>query len=444
MNQKSEQLFYVTASAGMALATSVFTMMSGMIAAANMLGVLAGILLGGGICCAIALSIGELASMYPSAPGIRTYLKTALGNQPSLFLVYLYLVSVVLIAGLESLIFADVIRTVFPQVPQLIIVLSLILLVLTINLLGFELPRIVQVLTTVAAVSLLLFFSVKGILHPKAELVAQLKAESLLDSFRSIPAATGMAVFIYMGFEWVTPLGFRPTSYRWMVPVSMPVVILLLCVMYSCFVTGLLLQVPRAGIVSTTVPQVLYLKVLFGANGIYWAFALALVTTLSMFNAGIMGGSRLISFLANEGKLPLWCGSISYRTGAPLGSTILLACLTMLSAAIMMTLHAEILVAVVGSCIICAIYSAFMLAVIVLRKRKPGIPRPFHNPMWGWIQSGTMIFLAYIGIQILFAEPELGFGPTAVFALSLAFAWFLTSWYRGLPKGQAMPIAERP
>src|SRR6185295_11359576 len=133
-----ELFFYVTVSTGMALATSVFAMISGLFQVTTGLGALLGIALAGFFCLIIALSIGELAGMYPSAPAIRTYLKTAFGDRASLLLVYLYLISVVLIARLESFIFSEVLHAVFPAATALLTIVVLLGSVAAVNLAGLE------------------------------------------------------------------------------------------------------------------------------------------------------------------------------------------------------------------------------------------------------------------------------------------------------------------
>ena len=79
MRAAKEVVFYLAVGAGMALGTSAFTMVGGLFEVVPLSWALAAIVLAGLFCTAIALSIGELASMWPSAPAIRTYFKMAFG-----------------------------------------------------------------------------------------------------------------------------------------------------------------------------------------------------------------------------------------------------------------------------------------------------------------------------------------------------------------------------
>lgn len=436
-----ELFLYVTIGTGMALATSVFTMVGGLFTVTNGVGVALGVLLAGAFCMIIALSIGELASMFPSAPAIRTYLKAAFGERPSLLLVYLYLISVVLIAGLESFIFAQVTREVFPAMPPPAVIMVLFLAVMSVNLAGLELPRGVQVLTTVVAVVFVLVSGAVGIARPAiphALAFSQLTPQVLA----AVPAATGMSVFLYMGFEWVTPLGLRPKSYHYKVPVSMAISVIVLALVYGSFVLGAASQLPRETLAASAVPQVPYLKAIYGSVGVPLALVLALSATISTFNAGVMGGSQLIYLLAREGALPRWCSALSLRTGAPTGAVLLLSGLSLLSGLVVYRWNLVLLVAVVGAAIICVVYSSFLLSTLVLRKRRPDASRPYRTRVWKPLQWFGVLGLPLLGFSTLLSEPSLGLWPLVAGAAALVIAGVLVWAFGSSSRGKENRLAH--
>ena len=126
MKKYIELMFYVSFGAGMAFGTSSFTMMSGLFEITTTIWVVIAICLSGFLCILISSSVAELASMYPSSPGIRTYLKVAFDNRVSLLLVYLYLIFMVLVAGVESYMFALVAKAIFPNASAILVVLGLL------------------------------------------------------------------------------------------------------------------------------------------------------------------------------------------------------------------------------------------------------------------------------------------------------------------------------
>jgi amino acid transporter len=424
-----EIVFYVSFSAGMAFGTSCFMMLAGIFEIETAQWVLGSIFIAGLFSILISASIAELASMYPSSPGIRTYLKVAFANRTSLTLVYLYLIFMVLIAGVESYMFALVARAVFPNLPTMGFVLGLLAFTIIVNLLGFELPRGLQIVTTALLLFAVVILGVYGILHaPNAENASSLVTTNSLPQFALFPAATVMAVFLFTGFEWVTLLGFSPQAYQHRIPLSMPLAIILLLLVYSTFAYGLSVQLPRAAIVASPVPQVPYFTKLLGASGPLVAWAVSILAIFSTFNAGIMGGGKLIYVLTRERNLPKWCGKMSLRTGAPIGGIILLGSLAGASSFIVLTFKIELLAAVVASAIVSFVYASFLLAVIVLQKKQSQAHRPFRTPVPRWLQWFVILLLPVMGLMSLFSQVNLHYQPVATLIALIILASGLTEW----------------
>ncbi len=427
MKSRVELPFYVSVGVGMALATSSFTMVSGLLETVSGFWVPLAVVLAGLVCIVLSLSIAELASMFPSAPGIRTYFKTAFGDRMSLFLVYLYLIFVVLIAGVESSVFGQVARAIFPQLSPLSVVLTLLGVVIVTNLLGLDLPRGMQMLTSFAAVAIILGVGVLGWAGAPLK-SAPFEVGDAGAALLVLPAAVGLAIFLFMGFEWVTPLGLSPQAYERKVPLSMPIAIAVLMVTYTVFVIGLLGYMPRQAIIASQVPHVPYLQAVLGTKGVYLAGILSLSAIFSTFNAGIMGGSQILYTLSREGCLPRWCSTMAVSTGAPIGATLLLGSLTILSSLAVVTLRLELLFAVIGAAIICWTYGGFMLATLRLRKLAPEKKRTYKTPIYAWLQWAILLLLVLIGTQSLFVQTERRYLPSLGAVLGIVAAFLLCQW----------------
>jgi ethanolamine permease len=318
MKKAFELGFYVTFGAGIAFGISSFTILSELFKVASSFWLVVSICLAGFICMLLSSSIAELASMYPSSPGVRTYLKVALPPLTSLFLVYLYLIFMIMVAGIESYLFALVVRQLFPQLPALAVVITLLVCTVAVNLLGLELPRGVQMFTTTALILSVLLLGVAGAaphlgnLHWGASVFSGHPLSQISD-------ALGSAVYLFIGFEWVTMMGFSAKSYERKIPISMPLAILTNIVAYCIFALALATRMPTAAVTATAIPQLPYFVQIFGPRGAYVGLALSILAIVSCFNAGVMGGSRLIHALAREGNFPKSWGTISLTTGAPIG-----------------------------------------------------------------------------------------------------------------------------
>jgi amino acid transporter len=404
MKKAFELGFYVTFGAGIAFGISSFTILSELFKVASSFWIIVSITLAGLFCMMISSSIAELASMYPSSPGVRTYLKVALPPRTSLFLVYLYLIFMIMVAGIESYLFAQVVRALFPQLPALVLVLGLLACTVVVNLLGLELPRGVQMFTTTALILSVLVLGLKGAGPSLAHmhLTSQVFANHPLEQ---IGGALGSAVYLFIGFEWVTMMGFSAKSYEHRIPVSMPLAILTNIVAYCIFSLGLATQISVGQITASSIPQLPYFVQMFGARGSAVALALSVLAIVSCFNAGVMGGSRLIYALAREGNFPKSWGTLSLRTGAPIGGVLVLGVLASIASVMIVTFDLQEVAAVVGSAIVCCVYAAFMWAILHLRKTKPEARRTFRSPLPVWVHWALIVIMPLFGVLALFALP---------------------------------------
>jgi ethanolamine permease len=401
MKKAFELGFYVTFGAGIAFGISSFTILSELFKVASSFWLVVSICLAGFICMLLSSSIAELASMYPSSPGVRTYLKVALPPRTSLFLVYLYLIFMIMVAGIESYLFALVVRQLFPHLPALAVVITLLVCTVVVNLLGLELPRGVQMFTTTALILSVLFLGVAGAaphlgnLHWGANMFSGHPLSQISD-------ALGSAVYLFIGFEWVTMMGFSAKSYEHKIPISMPLAILTNIVAYCIFAMALAARMSTDAVTASAIPQLPYFVQMFGPRGAYVGLALSILAIVSCFNAGVMGGSRLIYALAREGNFPKSWGSLSLTTGAPIGGVLVLGVLATIASVIIVSFELEEVAAVVGSGIVCCVYAAFVWAVLRLRKTQPNARRTFRSPLPIWLHWVLIVALPAAGVAALF------------------------------------------
>ena len=402
MKKAFELGFYVTFGAGIAFGISSFTILSEMFKVASSFWVIVSICLAGLVCILLSSSIAELASMYPSAPGVRTYLKVALPPRTSLFLVYLYLMFMIMVAGIESYLFALVVRQLFPQLPALAVVLTLLACTVIVNLLGLELPRGVQMFTTTALILGVLALGATGAGSHLSNLHWNSATIMAGHPLSQIGDAVGSAVYLFIGFEWVTMMGFTAKAYERKIPISMPLAILTNVVAYCIFSLALATRMPVEAVRNTAIPQIPYFVQIFGPRGSVVGLVLSILAIVSCFNAGVMGGSRLIHALAREGNFPKSWGRISLNTGAPIGGVLALGILASIASVLIVSFELEEVAAVVGSAIVCFVYAAFMWAVLRLRKTHPDARRTFRSPLPAWLQWALIAILPMAGILALF------------------------------------------
>jgi amino acid transporter len=436
MKKAFELAFYVTFGAGIAFGISSFTILSELFKVASSFWVIVSICLAGFVCMLLSSAIAELASMYPSAPGVRTYLKVALPPRTSLFLVYLYLMFMIMVAGIESYLFALVVRQLFPQIPALAVVLTLLACTVIVNLLGLELPRGVQMFTTTALILSVLFLGATGAgshlsnLHWNANVFSGHPLSQIGD-------ALGSAVYLFIGFEWVTMMGFSAKSYERKIPISMPLAILTNIVAYCVFSLALATRIPVSAITETAIPQLPYFVQIFGPRGSVVGLVLSILAIVSCFNAGVMGGSRLIYALAREGNFPKSWGKMSLTTGAPIGGVLALGGMAAIASVIIVSFELEEVAAVVGSAIVCCVYAAFMWAVLRLRKTQPNARRTFRSPLPVWLHWVLIVALPLAGVFALFGIKGKTFQVLATTIGLVVISGVTTLWSTKYSKDQA-------
>jgi amino acid transporter len=427
MRRSTEAVFYMSIGAGMALGTVAFTMVAGLFEVVALPWAVLALLIAAALCSAIALSVGELASMWPSAPAIWTYFKMAFGKRTALTLVFLYLIFIIMIGGVESYLFALVMRAMLPVLSPLPTIVVLIAGVVVANLYGLDLPRSLQIITTCGCIAVIVAMAVIGANMGHEPLGGGMNAHQGL---AALPSAVGIAVFLFMGFEWLTTAGIRPEAYRRMVPWSMLGTIVILLLTYSLFSLGLSAMLPRSRLMGEPVPQVPFFISMLGPIGAIVAGGLSLSAIVSTFNAGIIGGARLLSGLAREKALPAWVGSMNLDTGAPAGAVLLLGSLAVTSSILVLSLDLYLMFALIGSAIICSIYGAYMLAVIRLRRTRPDHRRPFRTPLPRVVQQAMVALVPLFGLATLLSIPELGLGAVAGFIGSMILAVSMGEWSR--------------
>ena len=68
--------------------------------------------------------------------------------------------------------------------------------------------------------------------------------------------AAAVGVFLYVGFEWVTPLAEEVTESS-MIPKGMMIAIGLLCISYVIFITGMTAVVPKETLAVSKIPHII-------------------------------------------------------------------------------------------------------------------------------------------------------------------------------------------
>ncbi|MBX5464503.1 MAG: APC family permease [Clostridia bacterium] len=408
----------VSSSAGITFATSSFIAAAQV--AASVGGDAAGwpVLLAGALTFLVAQSFAELNGMMPSAAAIRLYFRRAFRDDLALALSTLYMFVMILVLAAEAYVLAESLRVVLPGVPAAVWIVGLLLVALAANVRGLEIAGGLQdaityglVLSLFALAVLALgrvHFALPGLLHPGgAARLAQ---------------GTALGVFLFVGFEWVTPLAEEVTDDA-LIARGMSLAVLLLALVYAAVTTAMGHFLDAAELAAPAPQMRFALKALGGLGGL-WMVAVSLAATGSTFNAGLTAASRFLYATAREGSLPGWLAAVHPRYFTPRNALLLLFALVLVASLLVTATAGFAAIVDTAAALEGVVYALASLAVIRLRRKEPETRRPYRA--WGvpWLPALTGLLFAGLGVVAALTA-----GWPALLILGGGFA--LSGWYAG-------------
>lgn len=400
----NESLFYLAICIGMMISMISFTAVSGIFETLNGIWVLGSILIAGVLCFLIARQIAEIAGVYPAAPGIRTYILHGFNNNVSLLSVIFYVCFVIMIGGVESSIFATMVRYIFPGASSIMIVISIIMLVILVNVFGLEMSKNTQIISTSLLLLTLFVISLVGVLKIP-DIGGALSRSSNNPSPLTFFSSLGISLFLFVGFEWVTQLGLNSKAYIKKIPQAMQTAIIINVVLYCLFSFAVIGNLSAAQMASTNTPVLLIAEKVLGKMGVLLALCLSIFATIATFNAGVLGVARITYGIAREGYLPKQFASISVKKGTPVFAIVSVGIIVIFISILVILLKYELVFTVVCSFIICMLYTVLLLSLLRIRKKRKKIN--YQSGMPGWAIYILAAILILFGIGSLFSMPAI-------------------------------------
>jgi len=169
------------------------------------------ILVGGMLCFLAAACFSELNGLLPSAAGIRLYFNRAFNEQVSLTVSILYMLVVIIgVVGAESYVVSTILNEAFPALPPYVWIVIMLLLVTGMNIRGIKIAGVFQDLITYSLMASLVIVSLVAL----NKINFQLNAPYTPGGAMGIINAVALGVFLFVGFEWVTPLAEEVTQIK--------------------------------------------------------------------------------------------------------------------------------------------------------------------------------------------------------------------------------------
>lgn len=208
-----------------------------------------------------------------------------------------------------------------------------------------------------------------------------------------IARAASVIFFAYIGFDAVSTAAQEAKNPQKDMPFGI-MGSLLVCTVLYILVSGLLTAVVPYTSLNVSDP----VAVGIDATGVKWGSFL--VKMGAIFGLGtvmlvmLLGQSRVFYSMSKDGLLPRWASAVHPRFRTPWISTILVGCFVAIFAAL-------IPIGVLGELVSIGTLLAFVIVcagVLLLRKRKPELHRPFKTP---WVPFVPIMGIVVSGLLML-------------------------------------------
>ncbi|HLO01551.1 MAG TPA: APC family permease [Symbiobacteriaceae bacterium] len=378
----------VATSAGLALATVSLTAAvqigEGLPGAGGWLA----ILVAGGVSLLAAWCFAELVGLFPTAAGIKLFIEKAFGERTALLFAGLYVVVSVLIVGGEAFVLGAVLHQLWPAVPSSLWAILFLSGMAGVNLRGVRLTGWVQDLLTWVMLAGLLGLGLWTLLRPGAP-PPPLPFD--LGGPGAFMQAIALAVFLFLGFEWVVGLAEEVRDVR-VLPRGMAWALLLLTATYALFHVALMTGVDRSVLAGSATPHLLLGQAVLGRVGLIGVGSLSALASATSFNAGLLTASRFLYALGRDGAAPPVVARLHERWATPWVAILLLYALCAGMAILLFWTGGLSVIIYLGAAVECLIFCAMAAALLRLRRTMATAVRPFRAP------GGALIPVAVIGI----------------------------------------------
>jgi amino acid transporter len=426
----------VSTSAGLTFASSTFLVVVQM--ACYLAGDAAwiAIVIAGGLCALAAAAFSELNGMWPSVNGIRLYIHQAFGEKLSLVVALTYMSVVTLVVGTEAYVLSHVLNAALPAVSPPIWIFLMLTLATAVNFRGLQIAGAFQNIVTYSVVASIVTMSVLALAHAHFAIPAPLHTGGIGPLFQAV----SVAIFLFVGFEWVTPLADEVKSPQ-SIPVGMFLAVGLLVLVYALVTTAMFTGlVPRSvlfgtGSVREAIPHVVFAgsRAVLGPSGHWVMIGTSLCMSLTTFNAGLMSVSRFIYGMAREQVLPKSLSRISEKFSTPDRAVFLVYIVALIVSALVYWTQKFVLLVNLAAAAEALIYAFAAASVIALRRKDPDRARPFRMRGGVWLPGLTAVVFVGLGVGVV-TQPGTEYWGAGVLLLLLVVAWGVYVQIVALPR----------
>lgn len=388
------------------------------IAGAGSVGAILAFVIGGVAIVFVGFTYAELASAMPQAGGEHAYSHRALGPLASFVCTWAIVLGYVSVVAFEAVALPTVVDYLVPGINRgylwtvagwdvhltwaLIGVVAAIVMT-AINIIGIKTAARVQVLAT----SLILLAGMLLISGAAVSGNSDNMAPLFDNGVKGLLGVLVMVPFMFVGFD-VIPQSAEEID----LPFSEIGRLLLIAIVmgalwYAVIVWAVSMGMDESARAASSLPTADAGTAMFGRS---WAGKLVVIGgvggILTSWNAFLIGGSRALYALSRAGQLPAVFGSLHPRFNTPDRAILLIGALSILAP--FFGRRALVWLVDAGGFGVVVAYAFVALSFLVLRKREPGMARPYAVRYWRLTGYAALILsLAFIALYLPFSPAAL-------------------------------------
>ncbi|KAB7708838.1 amino acid permease [Bacillus aerolatus] len=399
---------------------------------AGSIGSIIAFLLGGVLVICVGLTYAEMTTVFPKTGGAYHFLKETIGVKAAFIVAWALLLGYISVVAFEAVALPTVVEYIFPNYQKgylwtlagwdvyfswAAIGMAGSIIVTIINWIGVKQAAFLQIVLTLllTAIGLMLVF---GATFGGGEI--QNMDPLFVGGAAGVMGVMIMTPFLFVGFDVIPQVAEEMN-----IPMKAIGRIIILSVSfavlwYVLIIYGVSLSLGPDELTNSSLATADAMGAAFGSP----LFAKILILggiagILTSWNAFIIGGSRIMYAMAQDGALPAWFGKIHPKYKTPANAILVIGLLSTLSP--LLGRPALVWFVDAGGLAIVLAYFMVSIAFLWLRKNKPELARPFKAGKSSFIGWASLILT--VGFIILYM-------PGMPSALIWPYEWIITlAWW---------------
>jgi len=285
---------------------------------------------------------------------------------------------------------------------------ALTVVLAVINMLGIRPYGTTEIAMTAVMWTTLVIFGVAGVLIEQKSSITGIFGDSFVGTdLTAILTMVGLALFLFVGVEYVTPLASELRDSSRTIPRAMYIGVTMVAAAMFLYGLAVARQVENVDlgdgtfILDTPLAIPAFAEAVMGDFGRVWLGLAVLLASAATLNTLLAGIPRIFYGMAKDGTLPRMFGYLHPRYKEPWFGIVVVALIGIVGAILLdgdITSIIELILAAVLAWIFS--YILVNISVALLRKRRPELARPYRTPLYPLPQllasAGMLVAAWYI------------------------------------------------